>query len=147
MSHTDPDAGLAKLKDGRTRLACNPEHVVDLETGAILAAAVRPADVADPASVETSLTEAEANLQTAQGNATATPGDAGPPQRGSRLRRKVVAGKGYHKGILLQRLKVQRYRTCIPERRQAGRAGPGGGDGRTWRSATYCRPPGRISPW
>lgn len=121
VSRTDPEARIAKLKDGRTRLAYKPEHVVDLETGAILAAAVHPADVADPASVEASLTEAEANLQTVQGDATAPPGDAGPPQGGSRLRRKIVADKGYHKGTLLQRLKVQRYRTYIPERRQAGR--------------------------
>jgi transposase len=63
VSRTDPEARIAKLKDGRTRLAYKPEHVVDLETGAILAAAVHPADVADPASVEASLTEAEANLR------------------------------------------------------------------------------------
>jgi len=127
-SRTDHDARIAKLKDGRTRLAYKPEHVVDLETGAIVAAVVHGADVADPASVEASLTEAEANLQTVQGNAPATaaeapatPGDADPPQGGSRLRRKVVADKGYHTATLLQRLKVQRYRTYIPERRQPGR--------------------------
>jgi transposase len=32
-----------------------------------------------------------------------------------------VADKGYHKATLLRRLKAQRYRTYIPERRQAGR--------------------------
>ena len=46
------EARIAKLKDGRTRLAYKPEHVVDLETGAILAAEVHGADVADPASVD-----------------------------------------------------------------------------------------------
>jgi transposase len=128
VSRTDQDARIAKLKDGRTRLAYKPEHVVDLETGAIVAAAVHPADVADPASVEASLTQAEANLETARGNApeaqptdpTATDDDA-PPPSGSRPRRKVVADKGYHAAILLGRLKAQRYRTYIPERRQAGR--------------------------
>ena len=69
VSRTDPEARIAKLKDGRTRLAYKPEHVMDLETGAIVAAAVHPADVADPASVEASLTEAEANLQAARGGA------------------------------------------------------------------------------
>ena len=106
MSRTDPDARIAKLKDGRTRLAYKPEHVVDLETGAIVAAVVHGADVADPASVEASLTEAEANLQTARGGTpeTAQPADAAPtpqeddpPPGGSRPRRKVVADKGYHK--------------------------------------------------
>jgi len=130
VSRTDPEARIAKLKDGRTRLAYKPEHVVDLETGAIVAAAVHPADVADPASVETSLTEAEANLQTARsGDATAAQPEAEPaptaedasPPTGSRLRRKVVADKGYHTATLLRRLKAQRYRTYIPERRQAGR--------------------------
>jgi transposase len=128
VSRTDPDARIAKLKDGRTRLAYKPEHVVDLETGALVAAVLHPADVADPASVETSLTEAEANLQTAQGGDTAAkPEDPAPaeeenpPARNARPRRKVVADKGYHKGTLLWRLKSQRYRTYIPERRQAGR--------------------------
>ena len=130
VSRTDPEARIAKLKDGRTRLAYKPEHVVDLETGAILAAAVHGADVADPASVEASLTEAEANLQTARGgtpetaqpaDAAPTPQETDPPPGGSRSRRKVVADKGYHKGALLRRLKAQRYRTAIPARRQAGR--------------------------
>ena len=128
VSRTDHDARIAKLKDGRTRLAYKPEHVVDLETGAIVAAVVHPADVADPASVEASLTQAESNLKTARGNApaaqptdpTATDDDA-PPPSSSRPRRKVVADKGYHKATLLRRLKTQRYRTYIPERRQAGR--------------------------
>lgn len=113
VSRTDRDARIAKLKDGRTRLAYKPEHVVDLETGAIVAAVVHPADVAAPASVEASLTEAEANRRTAQGGA---PAEDAPRPRGT-----VVADKGDHKATLLRRLKVQRYRTYIPERRQAGR--------------------------
>ena len=121
-SRTDPDARIAKLKDGRTRLAYKPEHVVDLETGAIVAAVVHGADAADPASVEASLTEAEANLQAARGgDAAPTPTEDDPPSDGSRHRRKVVADKGYHTATLLRRLKTQRYRTAIPERRQAGR--------------------------
>ena len=131
VSRTDPDARIAKLKDGRTRLAYKPEHVVDLETGAIVAAVVHPADVADPASVEASLTEAEANLQTARDGAPEAaqpkdsapkdPDDDDPPPGSSQPRGKVVADKGYHAATLLRRLKTQRYRTYIPERRQAGR--------------------------
>src|SRR6478609_591236 len=34
-SPTDPEARIAKLKDGRTHLAYKPEHAVDLDTGAI----------------------------------------------------------------------------------------------------------------
>jgi transposase len=123
VSRTDQDARIAKLKDGRTRLAYKPEHVVDLETGAIVAAVVHGADAADPASLEASLTQAESNLQTVRsGDPEApTPQDDDTPIRGSQPRGKVVADKGYHKATLLRRLKTQRYRTYIPERRQAGR--------------------------
>ena len=34
LAPTDPEAKIAKLKDGRTRLAYKPEHAVDLDTGA-----------------------------------------------------------------------------------------------------------------
>ncbi|MFI5339931.1 MAG: transposase [Candidatus Methylomirabilales bacterium] len=121
VSRTDRDARIAKLTDGRTRLAYKPEHVVDLETGAILAAVVHGADVADPASVEASLTQAEANLQTVRGGAPEAAPQDNPSPHGRRPRRKVVADKGYHKATLLRRLKTQQYRTYIPERRQAGR--------------------------
>ena len=128
VSRTDPDARIAKRKDCRTRLAYKPEHGVDLETGAIVAAVVHPADVADPGSVEASLTQAEANLQTARGGdseaaqqADPTPQEDGTPPSGRHPRGKVVADKGYHKATLLRRLKAQRYRTSIPEHRQAGR--------------------------
>jgi transposase len=131
VSRTDRDARIAKLKDGRTRLAYKPEHVVDLETGAIVAAVVHGADVADPGSLEKSLTQAEANLQTARGgdpeaapaaDPEPTPTEADdPPPSDSHPRGKVVADKGYHKAALLRRLKTQQYRTYIPERRQAGR--------------------------
>jgi len=128
VSRTDQDARIAKLKDGRTRLAYKPEHVVDLETGAIVAAVVHPADVADPGSVEASLTQAESNLQTARGGDAVVaqpeapaPTEDAPPPSGRQPRGKVVADKGYHKATLLRRLKAQHYRTYIPERRQAGR--------------------------
>src|SRR6202035_104241 len=38
-SKTDPEAKIAKLKDGRTHLAYKPEHAVDLGTGIVVAAA------------------------------------------------------------------------------------------------------------
>ena len=46
-SPTDPEARIAKLKDGRTHLAYKPEHAVDLDTGAIVAAEIHPADQGD----------------------------------------------------------------------------------------------------
>ena len=37
-SPTDPDARIAKMKDGTTHLAYKPEHAVDLDTGVVVAA-------------------------------------------------------------------------------------------------------------
>jgi transposase len=72
-SPTDPEARVAKLKDGRTRLAYKPEHAVDLDTGAIVAAEVHPADRGDAATLPDTLAAAEANLTAA--GAAPTPED------------------------------------------------------------------------
>jgi transposase len=37
---TDPEARLTRMQDNQTRLAYKPEHAVDLDTGAIVAAAI-----------------------------------------------------------------------------------------------------------
>src|SRR3954466_15817225 len=50
-SPTDPEARIAEPKGGRTRLAYKPEHAVDLDTGAIVAAEVHPADRGDTATL------------------------------------------------------------------------------------------------
>jgi hypothetical protein len=39
-SPTDPDARIAKMKDGTTHLAYKPEHAVDLDTGVVVAAPI-----------------------------------------------------------------------------------------------------------
>ncbi|MGC9998416.1 MAG: hypothetical protein ABSE79_24115 [Terriglobia bacterium] len=40
----DPDARLAKMKDGRTHLAHKVEQAVDFSSGAVVAVTVQPAD-------------------------------------------------------------------------------------------------------
>ena len=40
QSTTDEEARIGKLKDGRTHMAYKPEHVVDLESGAIVSAVI-----------------------------------------------------------------------------------------------------------
>lgn len=114
-SKTDGEACIVKLKDGRTRLAYKPEHVVDLETGVIVAAPVHGADEADTATVEKSLAEAARNVKRARKGEGAT-----RHERRSTSPTKVVADKGYHKAAVLRSLKEGGYRTYIPERRQAG---------------------------
>jgi len=118
-STTDDEARIAKLKDGRTRLAYKPEHVVDLETGAIVGTKVHPADRADTDSAEESLETARKNIESKQQN----PDDAaktGDADRCERSTTALVADKGYHKAALLRRLKDSGYRTYIPERRYTG---------------------------
>jgi transposase len=56
----DPDAKIAKMKDGRTHLAHKAEHVVDLETGALVAVTLQGADQGDTTTiVETAIAAAE----------------------------------------------------------------------------------------
>ena len=42
VSRSDPEAKIAKMKDGTTHLAYKPEHAVDLDTGAVVAAGAAP---------------------------------------------------------------------------------------------------------
>jgi transposase len=129
-SATDPDARIAKLKDGRTRLAYKPEHVVDLETGAIVGVAVHPADRSDKATIEETLEMAEENLRQVtdgespasqdneEGNSESPGGLSSEDAAGTRP---VVADKGYHKATVLRQLKEKGYRTYIPEPRHKGK--------------------------
>ena len=48
VSKSDPEAKIAKMKDGTTHLAYKPEHAVDLDTGAVVAAELHPAMRATP---------------------------------------------------------------------------------------------------
>ena len=76
----DPDAKIAKMKDGRTHLAHTAEHAVDLETGAIVGVTVQDASAGDTTTlVDTLVTAAE------QVEAVGASGIA-----------EVVADKGYH---------------------------------------------------
>src|ERR1019366_3275194 len=54
----DREARITKMKDGRTHLAYKAEHAVDLETGAVVALTVQPADRGDSASMVQTLAEA-----------------------------------------------------------------------------------------
>ena len=61
-SPTDPDAKIARMKDGTTHLAYKAEHAVDLDTGVIVAAPIHPADEGDTTTLAPTLAEAEKNL-------------------------------------------------------------------------------------
>src|SRR3712207_9391510 len=57
VSETDPDARIARMKDGTTHLAYKPEHAVDLDTGAVVAAEVHAADEGDTTTITSTLDE------------------------------------------------------------------------------------------
>lgn len=108
MSKTDPQAKIAKLKDGRTHLAYKPEHAVDLDTGIIVAAMLHPADQGDTTTIEGTLTVAEKNLA----KISAAPTKQKPSE--------LVADKGYHSRAVLKILDAGVWKTRIAEPRQPG---------------------------
>jgi transposase len=101
----DPDARITQMKDGRTHLAHKAEHVVDMETGAIIAVTVQLADQGDTTTIETTLPEAVDQLE-----AVASATDQ-PVQTGEEL----VADKGFHAKRVLLDLLVIGWRTYISE--------------------------------
>jgi transposase len=105
-SPVDPEARIAKLKDGRTRLAYKPEHAVDLETGAIVAAEIHPADQGDTATLPETLKAAEANLAAVGAGPTAEE----PAE--------LVADKGYHSRDGLKDLEDGAWKSRIAEKKQ-----------------------------
>ena len=62
VSKTDPDAKIARMKDGTTHLAYKPEHAVDLDTGAVNASEIHSADEGDTTTLPGTLEAAAANL-------------------------------------------------------------------------------------
>ena len=104
-SKTDPDAKIAKMKNGSTHLAYKPEHAVDLDTGVIVAAPIHEADQGDTSTLDPTLEEAERNL--------AAVGLAPTPEEPCDL----VADKGYHSRDVLKGLDDGPWKTRISEPR------------------------------
>ena len=103
MSPSDPDARITRLKDGRTRLAYKPEHAVDLDTEAIVAAVIHPADQGDTTTIEGTLRAAEAGLDAVD----RAPTTAAPAE--------LIADKGYHSRAVLKDLDDGRWKSRIAE--------------------------------
>ena len=86
----DPDAKIAKMKDGRTHLAHKQEHAVDMETGAVLAVTVQEADEGDTTTWRETLEDTWQNL-----NAVAEDRQAKKQLHGKPVE-ELVVDKGYH---------------------------------------------------
>ena len=107
-SATDPDAKIARMKDGRTHLAYKPEHAVDLDTGAVVAAEIHPADQGDTTTLGGTLDAAAEGLAAA--------GAAPDPEAPADL----VADKGYHSRETLKDLDGSPWRSRIAEPKPKG---------------------------
>ena len=98
VSKSDPEAKIAKMKDGTTHLAYKPEHAVDLDTGAVVAAELHPADEGDTTTLEKTLAAAKEK--------------AVPKTR--------PTDKGYHSRSVLKALDDGPWKTRISEPKQKG---------------------------
>ena len=102
-SPVDPDAKIARMKNGSTHLAYKPEHAVDLDTGVIVAAPIHAADQGDTATLEATLNTAAQQL----GAVGLAPTADSPCD--------LVTDKGYHSREVLKRLDGDVWKARISE--------------------------------
>jgi transposase len=103
-SEIDPDAKIARMKDGTTHLAYKAEHVVDLDSDLVLAAEIGPATAADTMTLSDSLVAAQLNLKA-----------AGSPA----VIQEAAGDKGYHAAATIEMCDFFEVRTYIPEPKTA----------------------------
>lgn len=104
----DPDARIAKMKDGRTHLAHKVEHAVDFSSGAVVAVTVQPADAGDATTGRETVCEAGEQIATVAGT-----------EKGERVNpegpKEVVLDKGYHSNEGLAELADWKVRSYCSE--------------------------------
>ncbi len=94
------------MKDGRTHLVYKPEHAVDLDTGAVIAAEMHPADQGDTTTMPDTLANAATHL--AAVDAAPTPDDPA----------ELVADKGYHSRAGLKAMEDGPWKSRVAEPRR-----------------------------
>src|ERR1039458_478840 len=110
----DPDARIARMKDGSTHMAHKAEHAVDLSSGALLAVTLQGADQGDTTTIHQTLAEAgEAVAELIEHEAATAPTEEPKVHLGGV--EEVVADKGYHSGGVVQDLHAADCRSYIPE--------------------------------
>ena len=100
----DPDAKVAKMKDGRTHLAHKAEHAVDLVSGAIVAVTLQGADQGDTTTIGETASAAVEQLADAQA-------DVSDPQSLD----EIIADKGYHSNLTMVDLDAGGIRSYMAE--------------------------------
>ena len=97
------------MKDGTTHLAHKNEHAVDLDTSAIVAPAVHPADEGDPTTMWGTLEQACQSLQEVRDDETVQADTSGLHVQD------VVTDKGYHSAQTLVNLEEVDLRGYVSE--------------------------------
>jgi transposase len=119
-SATDPDARIAKMKDGSTHMAHKAEHAVDMESGAVIAVTLQAADQGDTTTIHGTLAEAgQAVAELIEREAEQAP--EAKPQVHLNGITEIVTDKGYHSGQTVVALGEKAVRTYIPEPKRGRR--------------------------
>ncbi|MFH1746029.1 MAG: transposase [Planctomycetota bacterium] len=105
----DPDAKITKMKDGRTHLAHKAEHAVDLQSGAIVAVTLQPANRGDTTSIAETIKQVDENLVGVMEDEPAC------EQLSESVLSEVVADKGYHSNAVLKEQRESGIRSYISE--------------------------------
>jgi len=103
------------MKDGRTHLAHKAEHAVDMDTQAIVAVTVQPADRGDTESLEETVEATVANLLEVQVD------PATQDKVHQVVMEEVVADKGYHSNDTMVALSSMAIRSYVSEPDRGGR--------------------------
>jgi transposase len=106
----DPDARIAKRKDGRTHLAHKAEHAVDLETGAVLAVTLQPATAGDTHTLHETLTQCGEHIREVAADRDDQAEHLNPEGPAE-----LVLDKGYHSNDVLVMLKEVAVRSYCSE--------------------------------
>jgi transposase len=111
----DPDAKIAKMKDGSTHLAHKAEHAVDMETGAVLAVTLQGANLGDTKTIQQTLVTVAEQLEELKAD----------PETAKEIRdnwlSELVTDKGYHSNETMVDLKVFGIRSYVSEPKRGQR--------------------------
>lgn len=108
----DPDARIAKMKDGRTHLAHKAEQAVDMETGAVIAITVQAADAGDTQTLPETLAHASDNLKLVTELIEDQPES---PAAEVESPAELVTDKGYHSREVVRQVTEAGMRSYISE--------------------------------
>lgn len=120
----DPDAKIAKMKDGTTALAHKAEHAVDMDTGAVLAVTLQAANLGDTTTIQQTLIAVAEQLEQLTSE-----GDTAETIRENWLS-ELVTDKGYHSNETMVDLKVFGIRSYVSEPKRGRRNWAGKADER-----------------